>query len=61
MGGAPYAICTPQKAWAWPKEKVSIVKAYNPYFAPYAADKNVNVDWYMFPVEKEVIVYDTAK
>jgi hypothetical protein len=60
-GGAPFGICTPQKAWAWPKECVSIVKAYDPYFGPYAADQNVNVDWYMFPVEGKVMRYDNAK
>jgi hypothetical protein len=60
IGGAPFGICAPQKAWAWPKERISIVKAYNPYFGPYAADHNVNVDWYMFPVEDKVIYYDTA-
>ena len=60
-GGAPFGICAPQKAWAWPKEQVSIVKAYNPYFGPFAANQDVNADWYMFPVEDQVIYYDTAK
>ena len=30
-------------------------------FAPFAADRNVNVDWYKFPVEESVMEYDTAK
>lgn len=60
-GGAPYAICAPQKSWKWPKEHICITNAYNPMFAPFAADRNVNVDWYKFPVEESVMEYDTAK
>ena len=60
-GSAPYGICTPQKAWKWPKERTAITKAYNPYFAPFAANQDANVDWYLFPVEELVMYYDTAK
>ncbi|MBQ8158829.1 MAG: DUF4842 domain-containing protein [Prevotella sp.] len=59
-GTEPYGLCIPTK-FAWPKEKVSIVKAY-PTFADFSA-KVVNgvqdcTDWYTKPVEEETLFYD---
>lgn len=47
-GASPYAICIPQKNWRWPKERISVVKAYS-MFAGFAANSDVNIDWFNYP------------
>ncbi len=53
-GVAPYAVCMPQKEWKWPKERICIINAYDEFKA-FAADQNVNVDWWKKPNEGKVL------
>lgn len=53
IGGGPLAICLPNN-WAWPKEGTSISKAYG-NFIGYAANRNVNLSWYLYPEAEHVI------
>ena len=59
-GAAPYGICVPH-AWAWPKERVAITKAY-PNFARYATSIEGGVidvtDWYVSPTDGKTLIYD---
>ena len=43
-GDAPYALLVPGE-WAWPKELVSITKAYTS-FDTWAADATKSIEWY---------------
>lgn len=60
LGAAPYAICIPHN-WAWPKERVSIVRAY-PRFTDYATSVESYVidvtDWYTVPASNYTLGYD---
>lgn len=53
LGSNPYGVCVPY-AWAWPIERISILNAY-PAFAGFAANQEVNTDWYNTPDESKVI------
>jgi hypothetical protein len=46
-GNAPYAVMIPE-SWAWPKEWTPVTDAYEE-FQGFAADKNVNTEWYKTP------------
>ena len=49
IGNAPYGVMIP-KAWAWPNEWVPVNEAYKK-FSNWAADKDVDKDWYDYPEE----------
>ncbi|WP_455668664.1 hypothetical protein [Phocaeicola sp.] len=56
VGGAPQCLCIPA-IWKWPKENVSIVKAYNTEshsFGDWAGNVNQANDWYEHPVAGQV-------
>lgn len=59
-GTAPYGLCIPH-TWAWPKERVSITKAY-PNFTRFATSiegGSIDVtDWYVYPANSQTISYD---
>lgn len=60
LGAAPYGLCIPH-AWAWPKEKTNITKAY-PKFVDFGSAVENNqldaTDWYVKSVEKNTLIYD---
>ena len=52
VGSNPYGVCVPY-AWAWPKEKTSVLNAYS-NFRGFAENQQVNTDWYTTPVEGKI-------
>ena len=60
LGAAPYGICIPHK-WAWPKERVTITKAY-PNFVDFATAVESALldatDWYTKPVDNNTLYYE---
>ena len=59
-GGAPYGVCIPH-TWAWPKERVSVTKAY-PNFSRFASSiegGTIDVtDWYVNMADGQTISYN---
>lgn len=53
VGSNPYGVCVPF-AWAWPKEKTPVTKAYL-RFAAFAENQQVNTDWYTTFVNDKVM------
>ena len=53
VGSNPYGVCVPY-AWAWPKERVSVISAYT-YFKGFAENQQMNTDWYNTPVDGKII------
>ena len=56
VGATPLAIALPGK-WSWPKEHISVPKAY-PEMAGFAEDITVNIDWYKHPKSSSVLNYE---
>ena len=52
-GDVPYAIRVARE-WAWPKESVSIEKAY-PAFEQWAKDATTETDWYKTPANEKTM------
>lgn len=53
-GDAPYAIRVASSEWKWPKERISIEKAY-PEFESWAKDAKQEPNWYNTPAEGSVM------
>lgn len=54
-GKTPQMICVDGTSWAWPREWVSIVRAY-PEFGEWGANYQTNTSWYLTPSEESLVV-----